>query len=367
MNRAYRFRIKPNKNQRIMLGKTFGCCRFLYNHMLSDRKLADIEGRSERPRPAMYKKEYPWLKEVDSLALCNVQLHLETAYKNHKERKDAGYPRFKRKHDSRCSYTTNVVNGNIRLEENGKKIRLPKVGSVRIKVQRDIPEEGKLKSVTVVREASGKYYASLLYEMPERENQAKGDKAEKKVLGIDFAMKGLAVFSDGSRADYPGYYRETEKRLAREQRKLSRCEKGSRNYVKQKKRVAVLHEKVRNQRKDFLHKLSRSLADEYDAVVVEDIDMRAMSRSLHFGKSVMDNGYVMFRTMLGYKLEEQGKILVKADRFFPSSKKCSVCGKIKEDLALSERKYRCSCGNEMDRDVNAAINLRAEARKRISA
>jgi putative transposase len=137
--------------------------------------------------------------------------------------------------------------------------------------------------------------------------------------------------------------------------------------VKQKNRVAVLHEKVRNQRKDFLHKLSRELADEYDVIGVEDIDMKAMSRSLHFGKSVMDNGYGMFRTMLGYKLEEQGKILVKADRFFPSSKKCSVCGKIKEDLALSDRKYICSCGNVMDRDVNAAINLREEARKRISA
>ena len=367
MNRGYRFRIKPNRDQRIMLGKTFGCCRFLHNHMLSDRMQTEAAGGNIRPRPAMYKKDYPWLKEVDSLALCNAQLHLETAYKNHKERKDAGYPRFKRKHDSTCSYTTNVVNGNIRLEENRKKLRLPKVGSVRIKVHRDIPEEGKLKSVTVVREASGKYYASLLYEIPERENQTKGDTADEKVLGIDFAMRGLAVFSDGSRADYPGYYRDAEERLAREQRKLSHCEKGSRNYVKQKKRVAVLHEKVRNQRKDFLHKLSRALADEYDVIGVEDIDMRAMSRSLHFGKSVMDNGYGMFRTMLEYKLEEQGKVLVKTDRFFPSSKKCSVCGKIKEDLTLSDREYRCSCGNVMDRDVNAARNLREEARKRTSA
>ena len=204
---------------------------------------------------------------------------------------------------------------------------------------------------------------------PESENQAfQGkDRRDIQILGIDYAMHGLAVFSDGTRADYPGYYRKGQEKLAREQRRLSHCRKGSRNYEKQRMKVAKWHRKVRNQRKDFQHKLSRKIVDRYDAVAVEDIDMKGMSRSLHFGKSVMDNGYGMFRTMLGYKLEEQGKILVKADRFFPSSKKCSVCGKIKEDLALSERKYRCSCGNVMDRDVNAAINLREEARKRISA
>ena len=180
-------------------------------------------------------------------------------------------------------------------------------------------------------------------------------------------MNGLAVFSDGRKSDYPGFYRMAEERLAREQRKLSHCEKGSRNYEKQRRRVAVCHEKVRNQRKDFLHKLSRELADSYDVIGVEDIDMKAMSRSLHFGKSVMDNGYGILRTMLGYKLEEQGKVLVKVDRFFPSSKRCSCCGKIKKDLQLSDRIYRCSCGNIMDRDVNAAINIRMEAMRMIDA
>ena len=257
-----------------------------------------------------------------------------------------------------------MVNKNIRIE--GKKIRLPKVGMVRIRVHREIPEGWKLKSVTVSKEGSGKYYASLLFDVPERESQAGGAEKEKVYLGIDYAMSGLAVFSDGTIAEYPGFYRKAEERLAREQRKLSRCEKGSRNYEKQKKRVAVCHEKVKNQRKDFLHKLSRELADSYDVIGVEDINMKAMSRSLHFGKSVMDNGYGMFRSMLEYKLEEQGKDFVKVDRFFPSSKRCSCCGRIKKDLKLSDRIYRCGCGNIMDRDVNAAINIRMEA-MRLSA
>jgi putative transposase len=362
MNRAMRFRIEPNKAQRELLEKTFGSCRFLYNRMLSDKMLSELTGERIKTTPAVYKKEFPWLREVDSLALCNVQLDLERAFRDYRKVPGRGRPRYKSKHHSRRSYTTNVVNGNIRIE--GKKIRLPKVGMVRVRVHRDIPEGWILKSVTVVKEPTGKYYASLLYELPERENQAKGksrEAGEKKYLGIDYTMDGLAVMSDGTKADYPKYFRQAEDKLAREQRKLSHCEKGSRNYEKQKRKVAVIHEKVKNQRKDFLHKMSRSLADRYDIIGVEDIDMRAMSRSLHFGKSVADNGYGMFRTMLSYKLEETGGELVKVDRFFPSSKRCSACGRIKEDLTLSDRIYHCSCGNCIDRDVNAALNIRMEA------
>ena len=358
VNRAIKCRIYPNKEQCALFEKTFGCCRFLYNRMLTDRLTGEYMGEAVRPRPAMYKNEFPWLKEVDSLALSNVQLDLEAAYKKHRMDPKTGYPRYKSKHHSRRSYTTNVVNNNIRIE--GKKIRLPKAGMVRIKVHRDIPEGWKMKSVTVSMEGSGKYYASLLFEVSERENQAGGTEKEKEYLGIDFAMNGLAVLSDGTRAEYPGYYRMAEKKLAREQRKLSHCEKGSRNYEKQRRRVAVCHEKVKNQRKDFLHKLSRKLADKYDVIGVEDIDMKSMSRSLHFGKSVMDDGYGMFRSMLEYKLVEHGKELVKVDRFFPSSKRCSCCGGIREDLKLSDRIYVCSCGNIMDRDVNAAINIKME-------
>lgn len=365
MNRAVKCRIEPNRAQRELFEKTFGCCRFLYNRMLSDRMTADMMGEHIKNTPAMYKKDHPWLKEVDSLALCNTQLDLEEAFRKSRREKKTGAPRYKSKHHSRQSYTTNVVNDNIRIE--GRKIRLPKAGMVRIKVHRDIPEDWKLKAVTVSKEPTGKYYASLLYEVPERESQAEGTDNNENSLGIDYAMDGLAVMSDGTRAEYPKYYRQAEKKLAREQRKLSHCQRGSRNYGKQKRRVAVISEKVRNQRKDFLHKLSRALADEYDIIGVEDIDMKAMSRSFHFGKSVMDNGFGMFRSMLGYKLEEQGKKLVKVGRFFPSSKRCSCCGRIKDDLTLADRIYVCSCGNTMDRDVNAAINIKEEAMRLIAS
>lgn len=358
--RAYRFRLYPDREQEKLFHRTFGCCRFVYNRMLADKKaMYEETGKTKRLTPAGYKKDFPWLKEVDSLALANVQLHLEAAFARFFEPGKNRYPRFKSKHRSRKSYTTNVVNGNITLEDG--RLRLPKAGTVRIRQHRRIPEGYVLKSVTVSMEPSGKYYASLLYEYPARENQTPGaDREDAKVLGIDFAMRGMAVFSDGSRAEYPGYYRLAQERLARDQRRLSKCKKGSRNYEKQKRRVALRHEKIRNQRKDYLHKLSRDLADRYDVIAVEDIDMQAMSRSLHFGKSVAENSFGAFRTMLAYKLEEQGKSFVKVGRFFPSSKMCSRCGNVKKELRLDERVYRCSCGLCMDRDLNAAVNIREE-------
>lgn len=361
--RAYRFRLYPGREQEKLFHRTFGCCRFVYNRMLADKKaMYEETGKTKRLTPAGYKKDFPWLKEVDSLALANVQLHLEAAFARFFEPGKNRYPRFKSKHRSRKSYTTNVVNGNITLEDG--RLRLPKAGTVRIRQHRRIPEGYVLKSVTVSMEPSGKYYASLLYEYPARENQTPGaDREDAKVLGIDFAMRGMAVFSDGSRAEYPGYYRLAQERLARDQRRLSKCKKGSRNYEKQKRRVALRHEKIRNQRKDYLHKLSRDLADRYDVIAVEDIDMQAMSRSLHFGKSVADNSFGAFRTMLAYKLEEQGKAFVKVGRFFPSSKMCSRCGNVKKELRLDERVYRCSCGLCMDRDLNAAVNIREEGRR----
>ena len=370
--RAYKYRIYPGREQETLFHKTFGCCRFLYNHMLADRMdMYEKTGKMKRLTPAGYKKDYPWLKEVDSLALANVQLHLEAAYRKFFSAEKAGHPKFKSKHRSRKSYTTNVVNGNIRFEEG--KLRLPKAGLVKIRLHREPPEGYILKSVTVSMDPSGKYYASLLYEPPASENQTARENTVNaglpqkehgpEILGIDFAMRGMAVFSDGSRAEYPMYYREAQDRLAREQRKLSHCKKGSRNYGKQKKILARCYEKVRNQRKDYLHKLSRRIADHYDAAAVEDIDMKAMSQCLKFGKSVMDDSFGMFRSMLGYKLSDRGKVLVRVGRFFPSSRKCSCCGKVKEELRLDERVYRCGCGNCMDRDVNAAVNIREEGRR----
>ena len=186
-----------------------------------------------RNTPARYKKEYPWLKEVDSLALANVQMHLESAFRKFFREPSTGFPCFKSKKSSKRSYTTNVVNRNVFLE--GKRLKLPKMSAVRIKLHRPIPEEWKLKSVTVSHEPSGKYFASLLFCC---ENQTVEKIPAEKFLGIDFAMHGLGVFSTGEKAAYPMFYRRSEKKLAREQRRLSKCQKGSRNYGKQKKRVA---------------------------------------------------------------------------------------------------------------------------------
>ena len=335
--------------------------------MLND-KIQEYEKTKKmlKNTPAMYKKEYPFLKEVDSLALANVQLHLEKAYKNFFREPRIGFPRFKSKHHSRNSYTTNLVNGNILVES--KRIRLPKLKWIAMKKHREPAEDFRLKSVTVSMEPSGKYFASLLYEGYSCENQAAEPYySTAKILGIDYAMQGMAVFSEKIETEEAGFFRKNEKRLAREQRKLSRCVRGSHNYELQKKKVARCHEKIRNQRRDYLHKLSRKIADNYDAVAVEDIDMKAMGQHLHFGKSVQDNGYGMFREMLDYKLAWKGKKMVKVDRFFPSSKKCCKCGRIKKELKLSERVYRCACGNEMDRDRNAAINIREEARRLLTA
>ena len=340
MNIAYRFRIYPTEEQKILLGKTFGCCRFLYNQMLNDkiREYAKTK-KMLKNTPAMYKKEYPFLKEIDSLALANVQLHLEKAYKNFFRDPKIGFPRFKSKHHSKNSYTTNVVNGNILVES--KRIRLPKLKWIAMKKHREPAEGLRLKSVTVSMEPSGKYFASLLYEGYICENQAAElDYSTAKILEIDYAMQGMAVFSEKVETEEAGFFRK----------KVVRC-----------------HEKIRNQRRDHLHKLSRKIADGYDVAAVEDIDMKAMGQCLHFGKSVQDNGYGMFREMLDYKLAWKGKKMVKVDRFFPSSKKCCKCGRIKKELKLSERVYHCACGNKMDRDRNAAINIREEARRMLTA
>ena len=219
MNRAVKCRIRPDEHQKELMEKTFGGCRFLYNRMLNDRMTGEYMGEVVRPRPALYKKEYPWLKEVDSLALANTQLHLEAAFRRYFDKTANGFPKFKSKHCSRQSYTTNMVNGNIRIE--GNRLRLPKAGKVKIRLHREAPRDWKLKSVTISREASGEYYASILYEEPASvqgkaepgsENQTTGavkpETGELRILGIDYAMQGLAVFSDGTRADYPGYYRK---------------------------------------------------------------------------------------------------------------------------------------------------------------
>ncbi|QBK25386.1 RNA-guided endonuclease InsQ/TnpB family protein [Ureibacillus thermophilus] len=361
-NKAFKFRIYPNEEQKELLEKTFGCVRFVYNKMLAERKEIyekfkdDKEKLKEQkfPTPAKYKDEFPFLKEVDSLALANAQIHLQNAYKNFFEGR-AEFPKFKSKKHKQ-SYTTNMVNGNIKIEDGH--IKLPKFKKpIKMKQHREIPADYKIKSCTISKTKTGKYDISILTEY-EKETTTVNI---QHVVGLDFAMDGLYVDSEeGKRANYPRFYRQTLKKLAKEQRILSRRKKGSNRWHKQRLKVANLHEKVANQRRDFLHKLSHHLASKYDCVVVEDLNMKGMSQALHFGKSVTDNAWGMFTTFLQYKLEEQGKKLIKIDKCFPSSKTCSCCGRVKESLSLSERTFRCDCGFVADRDWNASINIKHE-------
>ena len=362
MNKAFKFRIYPTSEQKTMLSKTFGCTRMVYNHYLDKRiRLYEEEkitfGYTKCANDlTVLKKEKEFLKEVDSISLQQALRHLDTAFQNFFKQPKTGFPKFKSKKKHIDSYTTVCVNNNIKFE-NGK-IALPKIGKVKVRQHRSIPENYILKSVTVSQTPSGKYYASILFEY---ENQVQ--KSEPQTfLGLDFSMYELYVASDGTSAQYPRFYRQALKRLEREQRKLSKMVKGSKNREKQRIKVARLHEKVANQRKGFLHKQSRQITNAYDCVCIEDLNMKAMSQSLNFGKSVADNGWGMFTTFLQYKLEEAGKQLVKVDKFFASSQLCSVCGyQNPETKDLSVREWTCPCcQTHHNRDVNAAVNIRNE-------
>ena len=316
-NKAYKFRMYPNDEQKVLFAKTFGCVRLVYNHWL-DRKIKQYEEDKTTVTYTMCAKEmaemkkteeYSFLQEVDSVSLQQSLRHLDTAFQNFFKQPKTGFPKFKSKKSNKKSYSTICVNGNISVF-NGN-LKLPKVGQVKVKQHRDIPSGYKLKSVTVSQAPSGKYYASILFEY---ENQVQEQELHS-FLALDFSMHELYKDSNGNEPAYPRYYRQAEKKLKREQRKLSLMQKGSKNRDKQRIKVAKLHEKVANQRKDFLHKQSRQITNVYDCVCVENLDMKAMSQALNFGKSVSDNGWGMLVTYLKYKLEEQGKILVKVDKF----------------------------------------------------
>ena len=237
MNVVYRFRIYPNKIQQELFAKTFGCVRFVYNRMLSEKKECyEKTGKNLKVTPAKYKAEFPWLKEVDSLALCNAQLHLQTAYKNFFRDPSFGFPKFKSKKNPVKSYTTNSVNGNILLKDG--KLKLPKAGWIRIRQHRKIREDACLKGASVCLEADGRYYVSLLYFCEEKPVEIRNI---RQVVGLDFSMKELYVDSNGKHAGYPHYFRNSEEKLAKAQRKLSHCRKGSNRYKKQQKKVARIH------------------------------------------------------------------------------------------------------------------------------
>ena len=355
--KSYKFRLYPNKEQEIMFAKTFGCVRFIYNKMLAD-KIAHYKetGKKLNNTPAQYKNEFEWLKEIDSIALCNAQINLQTAYNNFFKNKKFGFPKFKSKKRNKDSYTTNNQKDNIRIIDG--KIKLPKVGLVKIKQHRIIPNNQIIKSVTITRTPSKKYYVSILAEYEQIISDI--ELSKDKAIGLDYASHSFYVDSQGKEADYPKFYRQSQDKLAKEQRKLSLMKYGSKNYWKQKCRVARISEHISNQRKDWIHKISTNLANKYDIICIEDIDMKNMAKLLKLGKSTSDNSFGFFRDVLSYKLANRGKRLVKIDKWFPSSKMCRYCGYVNHSLTLKERTWTCTCGVKLNRDENAAINIMNE-------
>ena len=357
MLKAYKYRIYPNKEQRIYFAKTFGCVRFVYNQMLADRiksyeENKDLEVKTMKyPTPAQYKKEYEWLKEVDSLALANAQMNLDKAYKNFFRDKSVGFPKFKSKKNNYKSYTTNNLKGTIHIENSH--IKLPKLKSmVKIKQHREF--DGLIKSCTISQVPSGKYFVSVLVDT--EINQL--PKVDKKV-GVDVGLKEFAITSDGEFFHNPKWLRKSEKRLAKLQKDLSRKQKCSKNRNKARLKVAKLHEKISNQRKDFLHKVSTQLLRENQTIVIEDLKISNMQQNHKLAKAISEVSWFEFRTMLEYKASWYGREIIIAPTNYASSQLCSNCGnKSSQTKDLGCRTYVCPvCGMVMDRDINAGKNL----------
>ena len=368
--KAYKFRIYPTEEQEIFFAKTFGCVRKVYNLMLNDRKKAYEEVKNDPskkmtfPTPAKYKKEFPFLKEVDSLALANAQLHLDKAYKNFFRDKSVGFPRFKSKKNPVQSYTTNNQKGTIALI-GSKFIKVPKLKSlVRIKLHRQ--PKGMIKSATISRHSSGKYYISLLC----KEEISELPKTNS-AIGIDLGITDFAILSDGQKIDNHKFTSKMEKKLKREQRKLSRRallakKKGiplseAKNYQKQKRKVARLHEKVMNQRTDFLNKLSTEIIKNHDIICIEDLNVKGMLRNHKLARSISDVSWSSFVAKLQYKADWYGREIIKVNQWFPSSQICSECGHKDGKKPLDIREWTCPiCHTHHDRDINASINILIE-------
>ena len=363
-NRAYRYRLYPDKAQAEQIIKTVGCCRYVYNTFL-DRRISayrdtgKMPGCSELCRELVsLKKELPWLKEADSIALQQSVRDLDAAYENFFAGRTR-FPKFKSKRRSRPSYRTVCVNGNICVEDGF--VVLPKLGHVRAAVSRKASEGWRLTSVTVSADRDGTYHVSCLYEY--KEDTAPRSLSEERAVGLDYKSDGLYASSDGKICGSPKYFRRAQEKLRHEQRKLRHKKKSSRNWEKQLRKIAKVHRHIANQRKDFLHKESSLTAKAYDIVCVEDLDMKALSnKGFGNGKATMDNGWGMFLRMLEYKLRDRGGILIRIDRWYPSSQICSCCGyKNPEVKDLSVRKWICpECGAVHNRDINAAENILRE-------
>ena len=362
--RSIKYRLYPTKQQAILFEQTFGCCRKLWNLMLSD-KINYYQNNKTNYKTLVsdYKKRYAYFKNIDSLALANVKLNLDKAYNNFFSKRSK-FPKFKSRKHSKKSYTTNYVSNNIRFDDNH--IRLPKIGFVKTKLHRLPLSDWKIKSVTVSQNHDGKYYASVLFEF---KSACEYVINKSNAIGFDYSSSNLYVDSNGNIGTNHKFYKESHKKLAKAQRRLSRKQGSkkneikSNNYSKQLLKVNRIYQHIVSQRLDNLHKLSTEIANQYDIVCVESLNLRAMSnKGFGNGRSTLDNGYGMFLSLLDYKLSERNKYLIKVDKWFPSSQICHKCNYRDKRLKdLNIRKWECPVCHEMhDRDTNAAINILRE-------
>ena len=377
-HKSYKFRLYPNQKQMLMFEKTFGCSRFIWNQMLADKIAYYKEtGQTLKNTPAQYKKEFPWLKEVDSLALANVQLNLQKAYQSFfKNKNHFGFPNFKSKNKmTHQSYRTNNKQGvgTIRLSDNNNQIKLPKIGWIKVKAHRKL--KGVIKSATISKTSTGKYFVSILCEIKiEVEENIKTFPKTNSNIGIDLGLDYFAILSSGEKIENPRFLISASKKLAKEQKVLSsralvakqlgRSLNDCSNYQKQRLKVARLHEKISNQRRDFLHQLSTHLIKNHDRICMEDLASKNLMRNHHLARAIGDVSWFEFRRMLEYKSEWYGKQIIKISRWFPSSQICSNCKMNSGKKPLHVREWTCkNCETHHDRDLNASLNILHEGLK----